>query len=39
MTALVVLWVTAVLSAIVDNIPMTVAMIPIIAYLQSQGIE
>jgi len=34
MTALIILWVSAVLSAIVDNIPMTVAMLPIIAYLQ-----
>ncbi len=33
-TALIVLWVSAVLSALVDNIPMTVAMLPIIAYLQ-----
>ena len=39
MTALIVLWVTAILSAIVDNIPMTVAMIPIISYLQSQNID
>ena len=34
LTALIILWVSAVLSAIVDNIPMTVAMLPIIAYLQ-----
>lgn len=34
MTALVILWVSAVLSALVDNIPMTVAMLPILAYLQ-----
>ncbi|USN59397.1 MAG: anion permease [Candidatus Peribacteria bacterium] len=33
-TALVILWVSAVLSALVDNIPMTVAMLPILAYLQ-----
>lgn len=33
-TALVILWVSAILSAIVDNIPMTVAMLPILAYLQ-----
>lgn len=38
-TAIVVLWVTAILSAIVDNIPMTVAMIPIIGYLGDQGVE
>lgn len=38
-TALIVLWATAILSAIVDNIPMTVAMIPIISYLGTQGVE
>lgn len=38
LTAIVVLWVSAVLSAVVDNIPFTVAMIPIIAYLGTQGI-
>jgi Na+/H+ antiporter NhaD/arsenite permease-like protein len=36
MTALIILWVAAILSAIVDNIPMTVAMIPIIALLQTE---
>jgi Na+/H+ antiporter NhaD/arsenite permease-like protein len=30
MTALIILWVSAVLSALIDNIPMTVAMLPII---------
>jgi len=39
MTALIILWASAVLSAIVDNIPLTVAMIPIIAYLGTQGID
>ena len=37
-TALIILWASAVLSAIVDNIPLTVAMIPIIAYLGTQGV-
>lgn len=39
LTALVVLWASAILSAIVDNIPMTVAMIPIIGFLAAEGIE
>lgn len=39
LTALVVLWATAILSAVVDNIPMTVAMIPIISYLGTQGVD
>lgn len=38
MTALIILWASAILSAIVDNIPLTVAMIPIIAYLGAQGV-
>jgi Na+/H+ antiporter NhaD/arsenite permease-like protein len=37
MTALIVLWASALLSAIVDNIPFTVAMIPIIGYLGASG--
>lgn len=37
-TALIVLWTTAILSSVVDNIPMTIAMVPIIGYLESQGI-
>ena len=37
MTALIILWVSAVLSALVDNIPMTVAMLPIIGYLQYEA--
>lgn len=37
-TALIILWTGAILSAIVDNIPLTVAMIPIITYLGTQGI-
>jgi len=38
MTALIVMWSAAILSAIVDNIPLTVAMIPIIGYLETQGV-
>lgn len=38
LTAIIILWTSAILSAIVDNIPLTVAMIPIIAYLGNQGI-
>mgnify|MGYP001942876509 FL=1 len=39
LTALVVLWWTAILSALIDNIPMTVAMIPVIWMLQSKWID
>jgi Na+/H+ antiporter NhaD/arsenite permease-like protein len=39
MTALVIMWVSAILSAIVDNIPFTVTMIPIIAHLETQGVD
>lgn len=38
LTALVVLWSTAILSAIIDNIPMTIAMVPIIAFFEAQWI-
>ncbi len=38
-TALVVMWVSAILSAAVDNIPFTVTMIPIIAHLETQGVD
>ncbi len=37
-TALIILWSSAILSALVDNIPLTVAMIPIIAFLGHQGV-
>lgn len=37
-TALVILWLTAILSALIDNIPMTVAMLPVIVLLESKGI-
>lgn len=39
LTALVILWSTAILSAMIDNIPMTVAMIPVIWLLQSKWIQ
>ncbi len=39
MTAIIVLWASAVMSALVDNIPFTIAMIPMIAHLQAQGLE
>jgi Na+/H+ antiporter NhaD/arsenite permease-like protein len=38
-TALVVMWVSAFLSAAVDNIPFTVTMIPIITHLETQGVD
>ncbi len=37
-TAIVVLWWAAVLTAIIDNIPMTIAMVPIIGFFESQWI-
>ncbi|MCK5415899.1 ArsB/NhaD family transporter [Candidatus Parcubacteria bacterium] len=36
--ALAILWISAIMSAIIDNIPFTVAMIPVIGYLETQGI-
>ncbi|MEZ4200388.1 MAG: ArsB/NhaD family transporter [Candidatus Paceibacterota bacterium] len=38
LTAIIILWTSAILSAIVDNIPLTVAMLPIITYLGAQGV-
>ena len=38
LTAILILWISAIASAIVDNIPLTVAMIPIILYLQQSGV-
>lgn len=38
LTAIIILWASAILSAIVDNIPMTVAMVPIILFLETQGV-
>lgn len=37
--ALLLLWVAAVLSALIDNIPFTAAMIPVLAGLQHQGVN
>ncbi len=39
LTAIIVLWASAIMSALVDNIPFTIAMIPMIAHLQSQGLD
>ena len=39
LTAIIILWSSAFLSSIIGNIPMTVAMIPIISNLQAQGLE
>jgi Na+/H+ antiporter NhaD/arsenite permease-like protein len=39
LTALLFLWVAAFLSAALDNIPFTVTMIPIIAHLETQGVD
>jgi Na+/H+ antiporter NhaD/arsenite permease-like protein len=39
LTCLLLMWVAALLSAIVDNIPFTVTMIPIILGLETQGIN
>jgi len=39
LAALVLLWVAAILSALIDNIPFTAAMIPVLAGLESQGIN
>ena len=38
MTAIILMWAAAIFSAIVDNIPLTVAMIPIIGFLGAQGV-
>lgn len=38
LTAIIILWSSAVLSAIVDNIPLTVAMLPIIGLLAADGV-
>lgn len=37
--ALLLLWVAAVLSALIDNIPFTAAMIPVLAGLQAEGVN
>jgi Na+/H+ antiporter NhaD/arsenite permease-like protein len=38
-TCLLLMWVSAILSAVVDNIPFTITMIPIILGLESQGVN
>ncbi|KAA6182037.1 ArsB/NhaD family transporter [Thiohalocapsa marina] len=38
LTALLLMWVAALVSAVVDNIPFTVTMIPIVAGLQAKGL-
>ena len=39
LAALLLMWVAALLSAIIDNIPFTVTMIPIVAALEQQGVN
>jgi Na+/H+ antiporter NhaD/arsenite permease-like protein len=39
MAALALLWIAAIMSALIDNIPFTAAMIPVLAGLQMQGIN
>lgn len=39
LAAIVILWASAIISAIVDNIPFTIAMVPIIKHLETQGIN
>ena len=39
LAAITVLWVAAILSALIDNIPFTAGMIPVLAGLQAQGIN
>jgi Na+/H+ antiporter NhaD/arsenite permease-like protein len=38
-TAILLMWVAAVLSAVIDNIPFTVTMIPIVTALETQGVN
>lgn len=38
-TALLLMWVAALLSAVIDNIPFTVTMIPIVSALEQQGVN
>ncbi len=39
LAAITVLWAAAILSALIDNIPFTAAMIPVLAGLQAQGVN
>lgn len=38
-TAIVIIWLTAILSALVDNIPITVTLIPVIEFLGTRGVD
>jgi Na+/H+ antiporter NhaD/arsenite permease-like protein len=38
-TTLLVLWLAAIASSLVDNIPITIAIIPVIQHLESQGVQ
>lgn len=38
LASLVVLWSSALMSAVIDNVPFTIAMLPILAGLQAQGV-
>lgn len=38
LSSLIMLWAAAAISAVVDNIPFTIAMVPVIKHLESQGI-
>ncbi|HLG30854.1 MAG TPA: ArsB/NhaD family transporter, partial [Candidatus Brocadiales bacterium] len=38
-TSIALLWVSAIFSALIDNIPFTMAMIPVIQHLETQGIN
>ena len=39
LTAIILMWSAAILSALVDNIPFTVAMVPVITFLGAQGVD
>lgn len=39
LTAIILMWASAIISAVVDNIPFTVAMIPIVLYLETKGVN
>ncbi len=38
-TTIIIIWASGILSAIIDNIPFTMAMIPVIQHLETQGIN
>jgi len=37
--AIAIMWISAIASAAVDNIPFTMAMIPVIVHLETQGVQ